>query len=62
MPTFHLGIDVAKAKLDGALRYPNGKLRTKIVPNNTQGYADLLDWLSYKQALDVHVCLEATGV
>jgi transposase len=62
MPTFYLGIDVAKAKLDCALRYPNGKFRTKIVPNNTQGYADLLDWLSYKQALDVHVCMEATGV
>ena len=62
MPTFYLSIDVAKAKLDCALCYPNGKFRTKIVPNNTQGYADLLDWLSYKEALDVHVCREATGV
>ena len=62
MPTFYLGIDVAKAKLDCALRYPNGKVRTKIVPNTPQGYADLLGWLSYKEALDVHVCMEATGV
>ncbi len=62
MPTFYLGIDVAKAKLDCALRYPDGKVRTKIVPNTSQGYTELLGWLSYKQALDVHVCLEATGV
>jgi len=62
MPTFYLGIDVAKAKLDCALRLPNGKFRAKIVPNNSQGYAELVDWLSHKEALDVQVCMEATGV
>ena len=41
---------------------PDGKLRTKTVPNNPQGYNELLGWLSYKQALDIHVCMEATGV
>ena len=62
MPTFHLGIDVAKAKLDCALRLPNGKFRTKVIANTSQGYADLVDWLTAKEALDVQVCLEATGV
>jgi len=62
MPTFYLGIDVAKGKLDCALRLPNGKVRAKVVTNNSQGYADLVDWLSRKQALDVQVCMEATGV
>jgi transposase len=62
MPTFHLGIDVAKAKLDCALRRPNGKFRAKVVANNSQGYAELLAWLTAQQAADTHVCLEATGV
>jgi hypothetical protein len=34
MPTFYLGIDVAKAKLDCALRLPSGKFRAKVVTNN----------------------------
>ena len=36
MYTFHLGIDVAKAKLDCALRMPNGKIRYKVIDNNLQ--------------------------
>ncbi len=35
---FNLGIDVAKAKLDCALRLPNGKHRNKVVDNNDKGY------------------------
>jgi transposase len=62
MNTFHLGIDVAKAKLDCALRLPNGKFRAKVVTNTAQGYVDLVDWLSHHEALDVQVCMEATGV
>lgn len=62
MTPYHLGIDVAKAKLDCALRLPNGKFRAKVVANTTQGHADLLDWLVRHGALDVHVCMEATGV
>ncbi len=31
MELFHLGIDVAKAKLDCALRSPEGKIRHKVI-------------------------------
>lgn len=62
MTPFHLGIDIAKAKLDCALRLPNGKFRAKVVTNTAHGYADLADWLARHEALDVQVCMEATGV
>jgi len=62
MTTFHLGIDVAKTKLDCALRLPNGKFCAKVVTNDAHGHSDLVDWLAQKEAVDVHVCMEATGV
>lgn len=62
MHTFHLGIDVAKAKLDCALRRPDGKLRSKVVANNPGGFKALIEWLSKQGAVTLHVCLEATGV
>ena len=37
MTHFYLGIDVSKSKLDSALRLPNGKLRSKAIPNSTEG-------------------------
>ncbi len=61
MNTFQLGIDVAKAKLDCALRLPEGKLRHKVVENTPDGFQALRTWLN-KQGVDVvHVCMEATG-
>nr|WP_170161033.1 IS110 family transposase [Methylocaldum marinum] len=62
MPTFYLGIDVAKAKLDCALRLPNGKFRTKVIANSQDGFATLVTWLTGPEARNVHVCMEATGV
>ncbi|HVK54083.1 MAG TPA: IS110 family transposase [Burkholderiales bacterium] len=62
MRTFHLGIDVAKAKLDCSLRLPNGKYRNKVIENNRQGFAVLLDWLAKHEATSVLACMEATGV
>lgn len=62
MPRFHLGIDVAKAKLDCALRLPDGKLRSKVVENNFKGFNALTEWLEKHEATAVHVCMEATGV
>jgi len=62
MPLFHLGIDVAKAKLDCALRFPDGKLRSKVVENNFKGFRVLTEWLEKHGAATVHVCMEATGV
>jgi transposase len=61
MHQFHLGIDVAKAKLDCALRLPDGKLRHKVVQNTPAGFSELLAWLDKQGAGDVHVCMEATG-
>jgi transposase len=62
MDTFHLGIDVAKAKLDCALRLPNGHFRCHVVANSSDGFARLVTWLTAKNAANVHVCMEATGV
>jgi transposase len=62
MSLFHLGIDVAKAKLDCALRLPNGKFRTKVIANSDDGFTQLTDWLTSHQATSVHVCMEATGI
>jgi transposase len=61
MTIYYLGIDVAKAKLDCALRLPNGKFRAKAVPNNSEGFTDLLAWLTAQQAGQPPVCMEATG-
>ena len=57
-----LGIDVAKSKLDCALRLTNGKFRNKVVDNTPQGFKTLSEWLLKHQASDAHVCMEATGV
>ncbi|RWX46900.1 Transposase, partial [Candidatus Electrothrix aarhusensis] len=57
-----LGIDVAKAKLDIALRRPNGKFRSKVVPNTLDGFNKLSEWLNKQGAGNVHACMEATGV
>jgi len=62
MQSFHLGIDVAKAKLDCTLRLSNGKYKHKVVDNNRNGFTALTDWLDKQDALSPHVCMEATGV
>uniref|UniRef100_UPI0010592531 IS110 family transposase n=1 Tax=Sulfurirhabdus autotrophica TaxID=1706046 RepID=UPI0010592531 len=62
MQKFHLGIDIAKAKLDCALRLPDGKFRSKVVENSPHGFEDLIVWLEKHSAASVHVCMEATGV
>ena len=58
---FNLGIDVAKAKLDCALRLPNGKHRNKVVENNAKGFVALSEWLLKHDAGSPRVCMEATG-
>lgn len=57
-----LGIDVAKAKLDCALRLANGKFRAKVVENTPAGFAKLEDWLQTHTTEMPHVCMEATGI
>lgn len=62
MQLFYLGIDVAKAKLDCALRLPDGKYRNKVVENNSDGFTALSEWLDKHGPQHAHVCMEATGV
>lgn len=57
-----VGIDVAKAKLDVALRLPAGKWRNKVVANTPAGFEELRSWLSRQGVSCAHVCMEATGV
>lgn len=59
--SYILGIDVAKAKLDIALRLPNGKIRSKVVQNTPQGFQALSAWLGKYQVDTAPVCLEATN-
>lgn len=62
----YLGIDVAKAKLDCCLLLDvtTCKRKTKSIPNNNTGFAELIIWLG-KQHLslpEVHIIMESTGV
>ena len=62
MKTYQLGIDVAKAKLDCALRSPDGKLRHKVVENSPTGFEMLKSWCEKQGANELHVCMEATDI
>lgn len=59
---FNLGLDVAKAKLDCALRFQDGKYKSKAVDNTPNGFRTLSEWLAKHGAMSAHVCMEATGV
>lgn len=61
MHAFYLGIDVAKAKLDCALRLPDGKYKNKVVDNTPNGFAVLIAWLDKQGVERPAVCMEATG-
>ena len=57
-----IGIDVAKAKLDVALRFNDGKTRIKVVDNTPEGFLALVAWIKKQHEGSVHVCMEATGI
>lgn len=57
-----LGIDIAKDKFDVALLLANSKYKTKVFPNNSKGFAALLQWLADHQASSARACMEATGI
>lgn len=60
---FYLGIDVAKAKLDCALlNQSTKKQKSKVVPNTSAGFAQLIEWLAKNDAHSPHVIMEPTGV
>jgi transposase len=56
-----LGIDIAKAKFDVALQYPDGRVRRKSCANTPAGFRDLDAWLRRHGVTHLHACLEATG-
>jgi transposase len=56
-----LGIDIAKAKFNVTLLWPDGRRRRKACANTPAGCADLLAWLTRNRVSRVHACLEATG-
>lgn len=62
MQSFYLGIDVAKAKLDCALRLPEGKYKHKVFENKQSGFDALIEWLDKQGAANVHACMEATSM
>jgi transposase len=62
MQVWYLGIDVAKAKFDCALRQPDGKHKHKVFDNNPSGFELLSRWLLDCGVADLHACMEATGV
>ena len=60
MKPMYLGLDVAKAKVDCALLF-NGKVKSKVVSNNQQGFETLRQWLVKNGVVRLHACCEATG-
>jgi transposase len=62
MQEWYLGIDVAKKKLDCALRLPNGKYKHKTFDNTPKGFEEFRVWISGFDVTQLHVCMEATGV
>lgn len=56
-----LGIDVAKAKLDVVLLFPDGRCHTKEVDNTAAGFKVLSAWLAKRAVVDLHIGMEATG-
>lgn len=57
-----VGVDVAKAKIDVALKLPAGKWKSKVLANSPVGFDELRAWLAKHGVLCAHVCMEATGV
>jgi transposase len=62
MQEWYLGIDVAKKKLDCALRQPDGKHKHKVFDNTPNGFKELQQWICSFDVPQLHVCMEATGV
>jgi transposase len=56
----YVGIDVAKAKLDVAVK-TGEKIRHSSVENNERGFAKILQGLAKYPKPELHLCLEATN-
>ena len=55
-----LGIDVSKNTLDVSISSCS-KVRTKSFANSSDGWHDLMSWLTTQKIQRVHACLESTG-
>ena len=55
-----LDIDVSKNTLDASLSSRN-RVRARSVANSSDGWRDLLDWLTTQKIRRVHACMESTG-
>ena len=61
MCTHILGIDIAKATFDVALRCGEGECDTGHFDNTLDGYRSLRQWLLNRKVDSVHACMEATS-
>lgn len=62
-PSTWVGVDVSKKKVDVYVERPDGRGKSKVLPNDAEGFAALLAW-GRAQGVDwtqTGVCLEATG-
>lgn len=56
-----LGVDISKSTFDVALLL-EGKVKTKKFDNKIKGFSELLEWLKKKEVVNLHACMEATGM
>jgi transposase len=59
MPSF-LGIDLSKETFHAYLLSDHANA-AKAFPNNAKGFEQLIAWLRNRHAIDVRICMEATG-
>jgi len=62
MTTLCLGLDIGKDQLDAALLRPGHELEQAQFDNTKPGFNQLGRFLKKRQAKQVHVCMEATGL
>jgi len=55
-----LGIDLSKETFHACLLSDRADAK-KVFPNTPKGFEQLTGWLKNRHAVDVHVCMEATG-
>jgi len=55
-----LGIDISKATFHACLLIDQGEAK-RVFPNSPKGFEQLAAWLKNRRAVDIHVCMEATG-
>jgi transposase len=55
-----LGIDLSKETFHAFLLSDRADAK-KVFPNTPKGFEQLTTWLKNRQAVDVHICMEATG-